>query len=135
MRITFTNEMVFSFEGPNLCLLGNEKDFRELAESILELTDISKSDSIELSSLKFIEYDGERKSIFFISKEGANSLGILTKDDKLIFELDPRYWERLFRYFVLMSWYKRTYYLNADENCLDDLLLEQECNFICSSGF
>jgi hypothetical protein len=135
MKITFTDEMVFSFDRPNLCLVGNENDFRKLAEAILDLTDVSKPYSIELSSLDFMEYDGEEKRILFLSKSGSKKLGILNEVGELIFELDPRYWERLFKYFVLMSWYKRTYYLNEYENCLDDLLLEQECNFICSSGF
>jgi hypothetical protein len=27
LKVDFTNEVVFSFEGPNLCLLGNEDDF------------------------------------------------------------------------------------------------------------
>lgn len=126
--------MIFGFNGPNLCLLGNENDFKQLAQLVAELTDNSRSISIELSTLEFMEYDGEEKPVLFISKKGANHLGIL-RDDKLIFELDPRNWERLFKYFVLMSWNKCTYYLNEYENCLDDLLLEQECNFICSSGF
>jgi len=135
MKIDFTNEMVFSFEGPNLCLLGNENDFRKLAESILDLTDATRSCSIDLLKLDFVEVEGIKKNILFSSNKGAKLLGKLNSNGELIFELDTRYWERLFKYFILMSWYKRTYYLNADENCLDDLDLEQECNFICSSGF
>jgi hypothetical protein len=135
MKVIFTHEMIFSFEGPNLCLLGNESDFRKLAESIVEFTDVSQSCTVDLLSLDFIQYEGEEKSIFFSSKKEANKLGFFASESELVFELDPKYWERLFRYFVLMSWYKRTYYLNAIEDCLFDLNLEQDCNFICSSGF
>src|SRR5688572_14981876 len=135
MKVAFTNETVFSFGGPNLCFLGNELDFRSLAESIVDLTDGSKSRLIELINLNFIEIEGEQKRIIFSSKLNANKLGTYDNNGALLFELDPRYWERLFKYFVLMSWYKRTYYLNIDENCLDDLDLIQEYNFICSSAF
>lgn len=31
MEVTYTNDVVFSFNVPNLCLLGDEIDFRKLA--------------------------------------------------------------------------------------------------------
>jgi hypothetical protein len=135
MRVEFTHEMVFGFGGPNLCLLGNEIDFKKLAESILVLTDSSRSHSIELMDLDFVKNEAEEKRIIFSSKEGAQQLGTFNNNGELIFELDSKYWERLFKYFVLMSWHKRTYYLNFDEDCLNDLELDQDCNFICSSEF
>ena len=135
MKCDFTNETVFSFEGPNLCLLGDEKDFRKLSESILELTDISKTYSIQLTGLDFIENVGIEKNIFFESKENSMEFGVLNEKKDLLFKLDHRVWERLFRYFVLMSWYKRTYYLNSYESYLQYFSLEQECNFICSSSY
>lgn len=135
MKVDFTHEMIFSFEGPNLCLLGNENDFRKLAESLVDLTDVSQTCTVDLLSLDFIQNEGEEKNIFFSSKKGANKLGFFSGESELVFELDPKYWERLFKYFVLMSWYKRTYYLNTNEDCLIDLNLEQDCNFICSSEF
>jgi hypothetical protein len=91
---------------------------------------------MELSSLDFVENIGEYKSVVFSNKSNANSLGVFHKETgALLFELDVSYWDRLFRYFILMSWNKSTYYLNTYENCLDDLDLDQECNFICSSEF
>lgn len=134
LKVEYTKEMVFSFDGPNLCLLGNEEDFLQLAKAISDLTGASGI-SIQLLKLSFIEETGEDKEIIFSSKADAKLLGVFDKDEKLIFELDPKYWERLFKYFVLMSWQKSTYYLNSYENCLSDLELEQECNFICSSQF
>jgi hypothetical protein len=135
MQVDFTNETVFSFGGPNLCLLGNEVDFRKLAESILDLTDSTRSFSMDLMSLDFVKNTGEAKRIVFSSKKNAVQFGTFNNNNELIFELDPKYWERLFKFFVLMSWYKRTYYLNVDEDLLSDLELDQDCNFICSSGF
>ncbi|KYP13826.1 hypothetical protein [Flavihumibacter sp. CACIAM 22H1] len=134
LKVDFTNEMVFSFDGPNLCLLGNENDFLQLAKSISDLTGASGI-NIELLKLQFVTNTGDDKEIFFKSKSGSKLLGVFDKENKLVFELDPRYWERIFKYFILMSWKKSTYYLNEYESCLRDLELEQECNFICSSEF
>lgn len=134
LKVEFTNELVFSFDGPNLCLLGNEEDFLQLAKAISDLTGASGI-SVQLLQFSFAVRTGEDKEIIFSSKNDAKLLGVFDKDEKLVFELDPKYWERLFKYFVLMSWQKSTYYLNAYENCLSDLGLEQECNFICSSQF
>ena len=134
LKVDFTNEVVFSFEGPNLCLLGNENDFLQLAKSVSDLTGANGID-IELLKLDFVTKTGDDKEIFFKSKSGSKLLGVFDKDNRLVFELDPRYWERIFKYFILMSWKKSTYYLNEYESCLSDLELEQECNFICSSEF
>jgi hypothetical protein len=134
LQIDFTNETVFSFEGPNLCLLGSEEDFLKLAKSISDLTG-TNGITIELLKLDFATKVGEDKNIIFASKSGSKLLGVFDNSDNLLFELDYRYWERLFKYFILMSWRKSTYYLNEYENCLSDLKLEQECNFICSSEF
>lgn len=131
----FTNEMVFGFPGPNLCLLGNEADFRKLAELSVELTNHLQRTTVELQEQHFVENVGEERKVIFTSKAGGDLLAILNKNGDLQFELDSRVWERLFRYFVLMSWYKRTYYLNAHENCFDDFSLKQDVNFICSSAF
>jgi hypothetical protein len=135
LKIHFTTKRVFSFDGPNLCLLGDEEDFLKLAKSISELTALGVTKSIDVLSLDFTIKDGQDKEIIFASKSGSKLLGVFDSGGKLVFELDPRYWERLFKYFVLMSWQKSTYYLNEYENCLNDLQLEQECNFICSSEF
>jgi len=134
MKVNFINDIIFGFGGPNLCLLGNEDDFKTLAQLVLDLTDPGKPRSIELIKLLPFENEGIYKEIIFCSNPGAANLGAL-KDGKLIFELDSRYWERLFKFFVLMSWNKATYYLNADDSSLEDLKLVQECNFICSSQF
>lgn len=134
LKVDFTNEMVFGFEGPNLCLLGNEEDFLKLAKSISDLTGASGL-TIDLMRLNYTTKAGEDKNIIFASKNGSKLLGTFDEEGRLLFELDPRYWERLFKYFILMSWSKSTYYLNEYENCLSDLELKQECNFICSSEF
>jgi hypothetical protein len=134
LKVDFTNETVFSFEGPNLCLLGNEDDFLQLSKAISDLTGISGV-TIDLLKLNFVTKVGEDKEIFFASKSGSKLLGVFNDNERLLFELDPHYWERLFKYFILMSWGKKTYYLNEYENCLSDLELKQECNFICSSEF
>lgn len=135
LKVHFTNKRVFSFDGPNLCLLGNEDDFLKLAKSIIDLTALGVSKAITVLSLDFVIKDGEDKEIIFSSRSGSKLLGTFDEEGRLLFELDPRYWERLFKYFILMSWSKSTYFLNEYENCLNDLELEQECNFICSSEF
>jgi hypothetical protein len=134
VNIDFTNDTIFGFDGPNLCLLGNEGDFKNLAESILPLTVPDQQTSMELASFQFMTNVGDEKSIIFSSKNSASYLGIF-RNEVLIFELDSRYWERLFKFFVLMSWKKSTYYLNSFEDCLRDLPLDQECHLICSSEF
>ena len=134
LKIDFTNEIVFSFNGPNLCMLGNENDFLQLAKVVSELTG-ANGVNIELKKQHFVKYTGDNKEVIFTSKTGSNLLGTFDNNGRLLFELDPRYWERLFKYFVLMSWNKSTYYLNEYESCLNDLKLIQECNFICSSEF
>jgi hypothetical protein len=134
LKVEFTHDMVFSFGGPNLCLLGNEEDFLQLAKAVSPLTGASGI-TINLLQLDFVSKVGEDKDICFISKTGGDAVGRFDEQGNLLFELDLRYWERLFKYFVFMSWRKCTYYLNADEDCLSDLDLEQECNFICSSEF
>ena len=86
-------------------------------------------------NMNFVRNEGEEIEIYFSSRSEANLLGTFDNNNRLLFELDPRYWERMFKYFILMSWDKKTYYLNNYEDCLSDLDLEQECNFICSSEF
>ncbi len=134
LKVDFTNETVFSFNGPNLCLLGNEEDFLHLSKSISDLTG-ANGITVDLLKLNFVTKVGEDKRIIFASKSGSKSLGIFDSNKDLVFELDYRYWERIFKYFVFMSWRKSTYYLNEYENCLSDLELKQDCNFICSSEF
>jgi hypothetical protein len=136
IKVDFTYEMVFSFEGPNLCLLGNEEDFKMLGKAILDLTVPNKSSNIEITNLNFAEMTGDRVKIIFASKQGADIFGKIVEDGKLLlFELDNRYWERILNLFALMSWDKRTYYLNSFEDCLKDLALDQEVHLICSSEF
>ena len=134
MKLDFTNDTVFSFEGPNLCMLGNVSDFRKLSESVLLLTDPTQDNAIELLQLDFVQFEGVQR-VIFSSKKNARLLGFLSNNQDIHFELDSRYWERLFKYFVIMSWSKKTYYLNSYESYLEDLDLEQQCNFICSSEF
>ena len=74
MKIEFTNKMSFGFEGPNLCLLGNEIDFRKFAEVILDLTIPNREYKIEISSLDFMNNVGERKQVFFLSKNNNEAL-------------------------------------------------------------
>jgi len=136
MTLELTNERVFSFDGPNLCLLGNPQDFRLLAEAILQLTgSVEGSKTVELTELPFIKVTGDKRSVLFSCKKDSRCLGSVNQAGDAIFELDGRVWERLFILFTLMSWNKCTYYLNAYESYLSDLNLAQECNFICSSEF
>lgn len=136
MKLEFTQEMVFSFEGPNLCLLGNEDDFKKLGKAIINLTTPEASNSVEITALDFIEITGNKIKVIFASKPGAEILGNIVDNGKLLlFELDSRYWERIFVFIALMSWDKKTYYLNSFEDALRDLPLDQECHFICSSEF
>jgi hypothetical protein len=134
MKLDYTNETVFSFDGPNLCLLGNEADFLQLAKSIVDLTG-KNGVSIDLLDMDFIESAGEQIKVIFSSKKGSKNFGVWDNDETLLFELDYHLWDRLFKYFILMSWKKTTYYLNANESYLSDLELSQDCNFICSSEF
>ena len=135
LKVDYTDEMVFSFEGPNLCLLGNEMDFKTLAEVILPLTSKDETNII-VNSLSFVETTNNQNSVIFENIIGGEKYGhIINNGEKVLFSLDPRIWERIFIYFVLMSWKKSTYYLNSFENGLRDLPLDQECHFICSSEF
>lgn len=134
MKLDFTNKMAFGFTAPNFCLLGNEEDFKKLAESVLDLTIPDVVNNVQLLNLEFIINVGENKEVIFSSVNNSKLFGVLRGND-LIFELDSRYWERIFKFFVMMSWDKRTYYLNSYEDCLRDFPLEQECHFICSSEF
>lgn len=134
MKLDYTNETVFSFDGPNLCLLGNEADFLQLAKSIVDLTG-KNGVSIDLLDLDFVESVGEQIRVIFSSKKDSKNLGVWDNDSTLLFELDYRLWNRLFKYFILMSWEKSTYYLNEYESYLSDLELSQDSNFICSSEF
>ncbi len=135
MKVDFTNEMVFGFPGPTLCLLGNEHDFQRFAQAVVILTNRLQETSFKLLDLNFIENVGEHKSIILSSKADGNHLAVLNKNEELIFELSPTIWERLLKFFVLMSWNKSTYYLNVNENHLDGLELRQDVNFVCSSSF
>ncbi|MGE7775624.1 hypothetical protein ACQKLP_12920 [Chitinophaga sp. NPDC101104] len=135
MKLKFTNNMIFGFTGPNLCLLGNEQDFRRLAGDVVGLTGGIDSAAIDLLRLDYIENVGEGLQVMFTTEKGAREAGCFDEAGALIFRLDSNFWERFFKYFVLMSWSKCTYYLNSYENCLADLDLKQDCHFICSSEF
>ena len=135
LKIDFTQERVFGFNPPNLCFLGQEEDFLNLAKAISDLTAFGLSTKIDLSKLDFITNVGEKVNIQLVSKESSNLLAVFKDENSILFELDSRAWERLFKYFVFLSWKKTTYYLNVNENCLSDLYLKQDCNFICSSEF
>lgn len=136
MKIDFTNEVVFSFEGPNLCLIGSEEDFKMLGKAIADLTSPDSPRSIDITSLDFGEVVGEKVKVIFASQPGADSFGKILDSGKIIlFELDPRYWERVLNFFALMSWDKKTYYMNSFEDGLRDLPLDQEVHLICSSEF
>ena len=133
MLIEFSNETVFSFEGPNLCFLGNTNDFKHFGLAIADLTSVNEASEIIVSDLPFVRVNGGER-VIFKSKSQAKQAGFI-ENNSIVFELDPKYWDRLFRFFALMSWDMRTYYLNADDSSLLDLNLEQEINFICSSNY
>ena len=133
MLIEFTEETIFSFEGPNLCFLGNMENFKHLGLAIVDLTSINESFEIIVSELPFVKTKGN-KQIIFKSKLQTKRMGMV-ENESVVFELDPKYWNRLFRFFALLSWDMRTYYLNNDDSSLLDLDLEQEVNFICSSEY
>lgn len=134
LKIDFTNEMVFSFEGPNLCMLGTPENFKTLAKIILELTDTRTNKEIDITKLDFVEVSGNSK-VIFSSKKGAHSWGMLSTNNSILCELDPRIWERIFQFSALLSWDKLTYYLNKNESGLNDFDLTQDCNIIWSSEF
>lgn len=135
LKVDYTDEMVFGFEPPNLCLLGNPDNFQRLGKIILELTDIHTDKEIDLTEQDFIEITGKGCKVFFSSKKMANSWGVLKSDNIILFELDYRIWERIFQFSALLSWGKLTYYLNKNEAGLNDLDLNQDCNIIWSSEF
>jgi hypothetical protein len=64
MKVDFTKETVFSFDGPNLCLLGNKADFLNLAKSISDLTAIGMEASISLADFNFMRNEGGKKPNF-----------------------------------------------------------------------
>ena len=134
MLIELTNDTAFGFAGPNLRFLGSTDDFRMLATAILDLTDYTKAKSVVISNLPFVSFKTENSSVIFRSTKDVDKLAFFEGND-IVFVLDPKYWDRLFRFFVLMSWEMRTHYLNYDESELSDLGLSQEINFICSSEY
>jgi hypothetical protein len=133
LNIDYTNESVFGFDGYSLCFLGNEEDFLNLSNAIIDLTG-ENGITLSLKELNFVNMNNQTIGINFISRKDSKNFGCF-KNDLLIFELDFQIWNRIFKYFVIMSRKKTTYYLNEYENCLVDLNLEQEFNFICSSEF
>ena len=135
LKVDFTNETVYSFEGPNLCMLGKPEDFKALGKIILALTDINANKEIDITERDFIEMAGNNCKVLFSSKEGANSWGILKTNNIILFELDYRIWERIFQFTALLSWDKLTYYLNKYEAGINDFDLIQDCNIIWSSEF
>ena len=135
LKIDFTNEMIFGFEGPNLCLLGTEDDFRNLSKAILPLTSAKSAHRVDVTALPFVEIAGDKVKVVFSSGEGSCTFGHIIDNTTVSFELDNRYWERIFVFFALMSWDKKTFYLNSFEDYLRDLPLDQEVHFICSSEF
>jgi hypothetical protein len=134
LKINFTNEMIYGFEGPNLCMLGEPENFKTLGKIILELTDMHLDQEIDITEQNFIEITGNKCKVLFASKKAANSWGVLKTDNFILFELDYRIWERIFQFSALLSWDKQTYYLNKYEAGLNDLVLIQDCNIIWSSG-
>lgn len=135
MKVDYTQEMIFSFNGPNLCMLGEASDFIALGKVVLELTDSNVSKEITITTQSFVETVGDPCAVIFSSKKNADAWGIILPNNVILFELDPRKWERIFQFFALLSWDKTTYYLNNYEAGLADLELRQDCNFICSSEF
>jgi hypothetical protein len=102
LKVDFKTKRVFGFTPPNLCLLGNENDFHELAQAIVVLTGQNDVE-INLLDLPFVSRAGEDKTIIFSSKEGSKLLGCFDDKNQLVFALDKRYWDRLFVFFVLES--------------------------------
>ena len=134
LQINFTNQMIFSFAPPNISLLGTETDFDLLAKLIIDLTNFEGKE-MEITSLDFVQNINENVKVIFRNEKNANQLACFDNLGNLRFTLDESYWDRLFRFFILLSWKKSTFYLNQNEEALSDLSLHQECNFICSSEF
>lgn len=134
MLIQLSREAQFSFDGPNLCFLGTPEDFKLLAMATIDLTDHTADRYIIISDLPFVRFEGAKTNVIFNSKKGENRMAFFDGGD-VVFSLDAKYWDRLFRFFVLMSWEMRTHYLNFNERELDDLHLSQEINFICASEY
>lgn len=134
LKIDFTDKSIFGFDPPNLCLLGSKEDFYHLSKLIIQVTGIENYE-IDITKLPFVESkDGTARVLFRNIKE-ARSLGKIDADGDILFEMDEKFWDRLFRFFVLMSWDKSTYYLNSYEDILVDLNLIQDLNIICSSEY
>jgi hypothetical protein len=88
LKVDYTDEMVFSFEGPNLCLLGNEMDFKTLAEVILPLTSKDETNII-VNSLSFVETTNNQNSVIFENIIGGEKYGhIINNGEKVLFSLD-----------------------------------------------
>lgn len=134
MLIELSHDVRFSFDGPNLCFLGTPEDFKLLAMAMVDLTDHTADRQVIISDLHFVRFEGAKTNVIFNSKKGDDRLAFFDGGD-VVFSLDPKYWDRLFRFFVLMSWDMRTHYLNCNERELIDLDLDQEINFICASEY
>jgi|SRR5579863_8903606 len=135
LKIDFTEKRVFGFEGPNLCLLGQPVDFKLLARIILGLTDVVAGKEISITESDFTQISGNECRVLFASKNHATRFAVIENGNDIIFELDPRIWERVFIFCTLLTWDKTTYYLNKNEVGLRDLNLTQDCNNIWASEF
>jgi hypothetical protein len=98
MLIEFNQETVFNFEGPNLCFLGNTEDFKHLGLAIADLTSLNEASEIVISDLPFIRVNGGER-VIFKSKSQAKQAGFI-ENDSIVFELGPKYWDRLFRFLL-----------------------------------
>ncbi len=135
MKVDFTNEMVYSLEGPNLCLLGNKEDFIKLSKIILELTYEKIEKKINITELDFTQIVGQDCTVYFSSKKGAKELAVVQENNNVILELDCFFWNRIFQFSALLSWERTTYYLNYYETGLKEFDLRQNCNLVWSSEF
>jgi hypothetical protein len=105
-KMDLTFEMLFGFDGPNLCLLGNEDDFQKLAKAISDFTALTTIEPLNIRTLGFVENVGLDKKIIFSAEKGQRLLGVFDHNKNILFKLDPKVWERIFKYFVFMSWRK-----------------------------
>lgn len=128
MKVFFTKENMFGEPGPNLCFIGNTRDFFHLAQCIIFLTDKKKSFlDITITSLPYVVPNPSELKVVFKSDESGQVLtGVSVSTVETI--LPHTVWNDIYEKCVILSKRKGHFYIEFDNY---DFL--EECNMIWSS--
>lgn len=128
MKVEYTQERIYSFEGDNLLFAGGKKDFGELSEVFYKLMR-GYPDEIYLNRILPAIIPPNIKIVLKYSPNG-NLFAKIQGQDEILFTLDAMVWARLFVLSIILSREGGDYYLITGENELSEYDLDQDCNVI-----